>query len=102
MLFGVIAGVVLLVLLAFAVAYASGWGQRAPTAATAPTDAEGASNISMERKMQAVLAAVLGVGGVMLLYGINEPNRQATAFQRQRVVAEHRGEHAYAQLCSGC
>jgi mono/diheme cytochrome c family protein len=102
MLFGVIAGIVLLVLLAFAVAYASGWSPRATAAEPAPADAESAHAVGAERKIQIVVASVLAVGVLLVLYGLNEPNRQATAFVRQREEAVDRGLHAYAQYCVQC
>ncbi|MBX5490706.1 MAG: c-type cytochrome [Chloroflexi bacterium] len=101
MVFGVLAGIVLLVLLAFAVAYASGWSPR-PQGTAPPAEPETASAIGMERKIQVVIAAVLAIGALLVIYGINEPNRQATAFARQREQAIDRGMHAFAQYCVPC
>src|SRR6266852_77400 len=95
---GILIGVVLLLLLAFAVSYASGWAAR-PAAAPAE-DVSG--TLGRERKAQAAIAITLGVGLLLLLYGLNEPRRQAEAFERQREISIERGAHAYAQYCYGC
>ncbi len=92
---GVLVGVILLLLLAFAVSYAAGWSPRAP----AETDL---AAIGQERKAQFIIAAVLGIGIVTLLYGLGEPERQAKAFERQRETAVERGAHAFAQYCYTC
>jgi len=91
---GVLIGIVLLLLLAFAVSYAAGWS---PSAA-----AEGDAMVGSERKVQLIIAMVLGIGLVLLLYGLGEPERQAKAFERQREEAIDRGAHAFAQYCYGC
>jgi mono/diheme cytochrome c family protein len=102
MVFGVLAGIVLLVLLAFAVAYASGWSPGTAAGGPAPGDTEAPHAVGAERKIQVVVATVLAIGVLLVLYGLNEPNRQAAAFVRQREEAIDRGMHAFAQYCVPC
>jgi mono/diheme cytochrome c family protein len=93
---GILVGLILLLLLAFAVSYAAGWSARTADDGDLP------GTLSAERKVQLIIAVVLGIGVVTLLYGLGEPERQAKAFERQRETAVERGAHAYAQYCYGC
>jgi mono/diheme cytochrome c family protein len=101
---GVLIGLVLLVILGLAVAYATGLGARPATAAsTAPdADADGAANVGPERKAQLAIAVTIAVGVITLIYGLNEPHRQAEAIERQRHLAMERGAGIYARLCYTC
>jgi mono/diheme cytochrome c family protein len=94
---GILVGVALLLVLAFAVSYASGWAPR-----TAAADGETLGTLGAERKVQLLIAIMLGIGIITLIYGLSEPHRQAEAFQRQRHESVDRGAHAYAQFCYGC
>ncbi len=100
----ILIGLALLVLLAFAVAYATGFGSRpAGTGEAAPTaEGELPPGVGAERKTQVAMAMILTIGVVMLLYGLNEPQRQAAAIERQRETAMERGARLYAQYCFGC
>ena len=93
---GILVGLILLLLLAFAVSYAAGWSARGGDEGDLP------GTLSAERKVQLIIAVVLGIGVVTLLYGLGEPERQAKAFERQRETAVERGAHAFAQYCYGC
>jgi mono/diheme cytochrome c family protein len=95
---GIVIGVGLLVLLAFGVAYASGWSAR--PARAEDEDLPGA--LGMERKAQAAIALTAGIGVVLLVYGLSEPQRQAAAVERQRHQSEERGAHLFASLCYTC
>jgi mono/diheme cytochrome c family protein/cytochrome c2 len=95
---GILLGVILLLLLIFAIAYASGWSPRT----AGPSDEGPDSGIGPERKTQLAIAVTLALGLLTLIYGLNEPNRQAEAYHRQKEMSIHRGEHLYAQYCYGC
>ena len=95
---GILFGVILLLVLIFAIAYASGWAPR-----TAGPSGEGLGpGVGPERKAQIAIAVTLALGLLTLIYGLNEPNRQAEAYQRKRETSIERGEHFYAQYCYGC
>src|SRR4051794_24745667 len=91
---GVGVGILLLVLLSCAVAYASGW---APSVGAA----DSAAAIGHERKSQFIIAILAGIGLLTIVYGMSEPERQARAFERQRETSIERGAHAFAQYCYG-
>jgi mono/diheme cytochrome c family protein len=95
---GILFGVILLLLLIFAIAYASGWSPRT----AGPTDEGLGPGVGPERKTQLAIAVTLAVGTLMLIYAINEPNRQAEAYERQRDESIDRGAHMFAQYCYGC
>jgi mono/diheme cytochrome c family protein len=95
---GILFGIILLLVLIFAIAYASGWSPRTP----GPSGEGADSGIGPERKTQLAIAVTLALGLLTLIYGLNEPNRQAEAYERQREMSIHRGEHLYAQYCYSC
>lgn len=95
---GILFGVILLLLLIFAIAYASGWAPRT----AGPSGAGLAAGLGPERKAQISIAVTLALGLLMLIYGLNEPNRQAEAYQRQREVSIERGARLYATYCYLC
>jgi mono/diheme cytochrome c family protein len=59
-------------------------------------------SLAMERKVQLVLALLIGTGLLMLLYGVLEPVRQASANDRQENLAIERGINQYVSLCVSC
>ncbi|HLH21017.1 MAG TPA: c-type cytochrome [Chloroflexota bacterium] len=95
---GILFGVILLLVLLFAIAYASGWTPR-----TAGPSGEGlAPGVGPERKAQIAIAITLAIGLLLLIYGLSEPSRQAEAYQRQRETSIEFGAHEFAQYCYGC
>jgi mono/diheme cytochrome c family protein len=95
---GILLGVILLLVLIFSIAYASGWAPR-----TAGPSGEGVGpGVGGERKAQIAIAITLALGLLILIYGLNEPNRQAEAYERQRETSIERGAHYFAQYCYGC
>jgi mono/diheme cytochrome c family protein len=97
MLVGILVGIGLLLILAFAVSYAAGW-----SAGGAVADGDSAATLGQERKAQLIIGVLLGTGLILLLYGLSEPSRQAEAFERQRHTSVERGAHSYAQYCYNC
>src|SRR5687767_11252560 len=101
---GILIGLGLLALLGVAVAYASGLGARPATAAdtTAAVDGDESTGIGPERKAQLAIGLSLALALITLLYGLNEPGRQAQAVETQRHLAMERGAQLYAQYCYSC
>ena len=95
---GILLGVILLLVLIFAIAYASGWAPRT----AGPSGEELGAGVGPERKAQIAIAITLATGLLMLIYAMNEPNRQAEAYDRQKETSIERGEHFFAQYCYGC
>ncbi|HEX9439896.1 MAG TPA: hypothetical protein VF909_09450, partial [Roseiflexaceae bacterium] len=58
--------------------------------------------LAMERKVQLVLGMLIGMGVLLLLYGVLEPVRQAAAQDRQETLAIERAINNYTTLCVGC
>ncbi len=95
---GILFGVILLLVLILAIAYASGWSPRT----AGPSGEALEPGVGPERKTQIAIAITLALGLLLLIYGLGEPSRQAEAYQRQRETSIERGAHFFATYCYTC
>src|SRR6516165_2622828 len=93
----VIAGVVLIALLVAVLLYAARLSEPAPVTTEPAGPATG--SLSMERKVSAIVAMILGLVVLFFGYGLRESSRQDEARIQQRNQSIDRGINTYTTLC---
>jgi mono/diheme cytochrome c family protein len=96
----VIAGVVLIALLVAVLLYAARLSEPAAVATEPAGPATG--SLSLERKVSAIVAMILGLVVLFFGYGLRESSRQDEARIQQRNQSIDRGINTYTTLCFSC